>query len=55
MAEITGNQMRTRPNNFRKFDGAVTVLDTPFNTTDGEGQLWEVYPWSRKNNEAFWC
>lgn len=24
--------------------GAVTVLETPFNTLDGEGQLWEVYP-----------
>lgn len=24
--------------------GAVTVLETPFTTSDGEGQLWEVYP-----------
>ncbi len=28
--------------------GATVVLNTPFNTTDGEGQLWEVYPGSGK-------
>lgn len=28
--------------------GAVTVLDTSFNTVDGEGQLWEIYPGAGK-------
>jgi hypothetical protein len=28
--------------------GAAVLLDTPFNTSDGEGQLWEVYPGAGK-------
>ncbi len=28
--------------------GATVVMETPFNTTDGEGQLWEVYPGAGK-------
>lgn len=31
--------------------GAVTVLDTSFTTTDGEGQLWELYPGAGKITE----
>lgn len=28
--------------------GATVVLDTPFDTADGEGQLWEIYPGAGK-------
>ncbi len=28
--------------------GATVLLDTPFNTSDGEGQLWELYPGAGK-------
>lgn len=32
------------PNCPNRPTGASTVLDTSFNTSDGEGQLWEIYP-----------